>query len=96
MILLSHNPDYAEQLNTDLVDLQLSGHTHGGQVTLFGRWAPLLSSAYGQKYRSGVVSTAHTVVVVSKGIGTITPPVRLFCRPEIVLVRLSRGESSPP
>jgi predicted MPP superfamily phosphohydrolase len=92
VILLSHNPDYAEQLNTDLVDLQLSGHTHGGQVTLFGLWAPLLPSTSGQKYRSGVVSTAHTVVVVSRGIGTITPPVRLFCRPEIVIVRLSRGQ----
>lgn len=33
-ILLSHNPDYMEMLETDKVDLMLSGHTHGGQVTL--------------------------------------------------------------
>jgi predicted MPP superfamily phosphohydrolase len=92
VILISHNPDYAESLATDKVDLMLSGHTHGGQLTLFGRWAPVLPSAYGQKYRSGVVTTRQTVVVVSKGIGTITPPVRLFCRPEIVLVRLSRED----
>ena len=96
VILLSHNPEYAERLDTDLVDLQLSGHSHGGQVTLFGRWAPLLPLDYGQKYRSGVVFTDHTVVVVSRGIGTITPPIRLFCRPEIVLVRLSRVSSPAP
>lgn len=36
VILLSHNPEYAEEINNHKIDLMLSGHTHGGQVTLFG------------------------------------------------------------
>jgi hypothetical protein len=92
VILLSHNPDYAEQITTDRIDLVLGGHTPGGQVTLFGMWAPFVPSAYGQKYRSGFVDTGYTLVFVSTGVGTITPPVRFFARPEIVVVTLRRGE----
>ena len=91
VLLVSHNPDYVEQMGTNKIDLVLSGHTHGGQVTLFGRWAPFVPSQYGQTYRSGLVDRGFTRVLISNGIGTITPPVRLFCRPEIVLLRLQRG-----
>jgi len=90
VILVSHNPDFAEELTTDLVDVMLSGHTHGGQVTLFGLWAPATCSRYGQKYRGGVVQADHTTVVVSNGIGTVGLPVRFFARPEVVLVTLRR------
>ena len=88
VILLSHNPDYFEKLETDKVDLMLSGHTHGGQVTLFGLWAPLIPSTYGQKYRTGLVETVQTKILISNGIGTITPPVRFFARPQINVVNL--------
>ncbi len=91
VILLSHNPDYAESISSATVDLVLSGHTHGGQVTLFGLWAPVSNSAFGQKYRSGVVRTPFTTVIVSNGIGVITPPLRFGARPEIILIRLRRG-----
>ncbi len=87
-ILISHNPDYIEQLQTDLIDLTLSGHTHGGQVTLFGLWAPILPSKYGQKYRYGYQEYEYTSAYISSGVGTITPPARFFCRPEIVLITL--------
>ena len=90
VVLLSHHPDYAETLTTDLVDLVLSGHNHGGQVTLFGLWAPLLPSSNGQKYRTGTVHTGLTTVVISNGVGTVTPPLRFCARPEIILVRLER------
>jgi hypothetical protein len=90
VILLSHNPDFAEQIATDRVDLVLSGHTHGGQVTLFGRWAAFVPSVYGQKYRSGFVQTDRALVYVSNGVGTITPPVRFFARPEIVVIMLKQ------
>jgi len=92
VILLSHNPDYVETMTTRRVDLVLSGHTHGGQVTLFGRWAPFVPSQYGQKYRTGMVDTAFTTVIISNGIGTIPPAVRFFARPEIVLIHLQRGQ----
>jgi uncharacterized protein len=88
VILLSHNPDYAELLHSKKVDLMLSGHTHGGQVTLFGLFAPILPTVTGQKYRSGMVDLPDMKVIVSNGIGTITPPVRFFAPAEILLVRL--------
>lgn len=94
VILISHNPDFAEELPPGAVDLTLSGHTHGGQVTFFGVWAPYLPSDYGQKYRTGLVMTDSTTVIVSNGIGTIFPPVRLFARPQIVEVTLNTGPSA--
>ncbi|MBC7260275.1 MAG: metallophosphoesterase [Chloroflexi bacterium] len=90
VILLSHNPDYAERITTRRIDLVLSGHTHGGQVTLFGLWAAFVPSAYGQKYRSGFVDTGYTLVFVTNGVGTITPPVRFCAPPEIVAITLRR------
>lgn len=87
-ILISHSPDYLENIQSDLIDLTLSGHTHGGQMTLFGKWAPILPSKYGQKYRYGLKEFKNMQSYISSGIGTITPPLRFFCRPEIVVIQL--------
>jgi uncharacterized protein len=94
VILVSHNPDYAEELPPGAVDLTLSGHTHGGQITFFGLWAPYLPSDYGQRYRTGLVETENTTVIVSNGIGTIFPPIRFFAPPQIVEITLERGSSA--
>lgn len=94
IVLISHSPDYAEQITTRKIDLVLSGHTHGGQVTLFGMWAPLIPSQYGQKYRSGMIDTGYTKVIVSNGVGTITPPVRFFARPQVNIINLKREADS--
>ena len=67
----------------------LAGHTHGGQVNLPIIGAPVVPSIYGQKYTHGLVQGPVAQVFVSRGIGTIVPPMRLFCRPEIVLVTLA-------
>ena len=92
VLLVSHEPDYTEDLPAGIVDLTLCGHTHGGQVTLFGKWAFHVPSKYGQKYRTGVVKNQATTVIISNGVGTSTiPPIRLFCRPQIVVVTLRRG-----
>jgi len=88
MLLVSHNPDFAEEIQNDKIDLILSGHTHGGQLTFFGLWAPILPSAYGQRYRAGLLKRPHTKVFVSKGLGTISPPFRFFARPEIDVIIL--------
>jgi len=88
VVLLSHDPDYAENIRNYKVDIVLSGHTHGGQVTLFGLWAPYIPSIYGQKYRTGMVDTGYTRVYVSTGVGTSGIPVRFFARPEIVVFEL--------
>ncbi|MCE5300673.1 MAG: metallophosphoesterase [Spirochaetia bacterium] len=86
VILLSHNPDYAEKITTDKIDLILSGHTHGGQLTFFGQWAPLNSTMHGEKYRTGMKTYANFSIIISNGVGTITPPFRLFASPDIVKV----------
>lgn len=92
-VLLSHNPDLAdEKIGDNRVDLMLSGHTHGGQIRLpFSIYAPYTNSRYGQKYTGGLVKTGNTQVYVSRGLGTITIPVRFNCPPEITLLRLVRA-----
>lgn len=95
VLLLSHNPDYSEELPPGIVDLVLSGHTHGGQVSLFGPWAPVVNSEHGQKYRTGVVENGVTTVIVSNGIGTSTlVPLRLYAPPQVVLLTLRHGPSA--
>jgi uncharacterized protein len=88
VIMLSHNPDYAETLSDRRVGLMLSGHTHGGQVVVPGFGAPIVPSRYGQKYLHGLVQGPSCQVFVTRGVGTVSPPVRFLCRPEIVLLTL--------
>lgn len=94
-LLISHNPDYAEKLETDKVDLMISGHTHGGQVTLFGLYAPVMPTYWrpdlpstGQKYRYGWKQKENTKIYISTGIGMGNFPFRFFAPPEIVEITL--------
>jgi uncharacterized protein len=88
VILLSHNPDFVETIRDCRVGLVLSGHTHGGQVVLPAFGAPIVPSRYGQKYLAGLVQGPCCPVFVTRGAGTIGPPVRLHCPPEVVLITL--------
>jgi len=88
VLLLSHNPDFVEAIRDRRVGLVLSGHTHGGQVLVPGFGAPIVPSKYGQKYLYGLVQGPTCRVFVTRGVGTITPPVRFLCRPEVVLITL--------
>lgn len=90
VLLVSHTPDFAEELDTDRIDLMLSGHTHGGEVTFFGLWAPYIPSDYGQKYRTGLITTDKTTVLVSNGVGNSFLPIRFFARPQINVVVLEK------
>jgi len=67
-ILACHDPDFAEETNLSAFDIVLSGHTHGGQITLFG-YAPIIPSAYGQKYRTGTVEKDGSKIIISNGAG---------------------------
>jgi len=88
-ILLAHEPDiFAEA--PDRIALTLSGHTHGGQVRLFG-WSPLVPSRYGNRDAYGHVIEGNRHLIVSGGLGTSVYPVRFGVPPEIVLVAV--GES---
>ena len=82
-ILLAHEPDFADQfLGDGRIQLQLSGHTHGGQVRVPGV-GPIVLPRYGQKYHNGLYQVGPSQVYVNRGIGIIGPAVRLNCPPEI-------------
>jgi len=83
IVLLAHEPDVAKRVPAR-VALQLSGHTHGGQVRLFG-WSPVSPS--GQQLAYGHIRM-NCDVVVSGGLGCSIMPFRLGVPPEIVLVSL--------
>lgn len=96
-ILISHNPDYLEMLDSDRIDLVLSGHTHGGQITFFGLWAPIMPSTMhpgylqtGMKYRYGWKQKKDMRLYVTSGVGVGDFPLRFFARPEIVEITLTR------
>ena len=92
-ILLTHNPDYVEEeLRDPRVSLVLCGHTHGGQVVVPFYGPPIVPSIFGQKYAHGLVQgPAGNTVFVTRGVGTILPPVRFLCPPEIALLTLRRA-----
>jgi predicted MPP superfamily phosphohydrolase len=80
----AHEPDIAVRV-PDRVALMLSGHTHGGQVRLFG-WSPVVPSRYGNRFAYGHVRE-RCDLIVSGGLGCSSIiPVRLGVPPEIVLV----------
>ncbi|HUR54705.1 MAG TPA: metallophosphoesterase [Gemmataceae bacterium] len=87
-LLISHNPDFAENLRDRRVGLILSGHTHGGQAVLPVVGAPFIPSRYGSKYLRGRVEAPATTVYVSRGLGTVAGPMRYGARPELTLVTL--------
>jgi len=91
VILLAHEPDVAVRVPAR-VALQLSGHTHGGQVRLFG-WSPVVPSRYGNRLAYGH-ARVNCDVVVSGGLGCSIMPFRLGVPPEIVLVTLGGGPGS--
>ena len=83
VILMAHEPDVARRVPSR-VALQLSGHTHGGQVRMLG-WSPVSPS--GQQLAYGHIRM-NCDVVVSGGLGCSIMPFRLGVPPEIVLVTL--------
>ena len=83
VVLMAHEPDVARRVPSR-VALQLSGHTHGGQVRMFG-WSPVSPS--GQQLAYGHIRM-NCDVVVSGGLGCSIMPFRLGVPPEIVLVTL--------
>lgn len=89
VILMAHEPDIFPEV-PDRLALTLSGHTHGGQVRLFG-WSPIVPSAYGNRYAYGHVVEEDRHLIVSGGLGTVSAgiaPVRLGVPPEIVRIEL--------
>lgn len=87
VILLSHEPDYADEAAKYPVDLQFSGHSHGGQIRLPALGAPWLPDG-ARKYPWGLRKIGNLTLYTNVGLGTIRVPVRLNCPPEITLFTL--------
>jgi len=94
-LLLSHRPGIFRVSKALKVDLTLAGHTHGGQIIVPGVGERGFSLArLFLTYTNGLYAAdedSQVRMYVSRGIGTIIAPVRLFCKPEIVEFTLTRG-----
>ncbi len=87
-ILLAHEPDFADtSAATGRFGLQLSGHSHGGQVAVPFFGAPILPHL-GRKYYSGLYKIREMWQYTNRGVGMIEPAVRINCRPEITVFTL--------
>jgi uncharacterized protein len=92
-VLLAHEPDFADvAAATGRFDLQLSGHSHGGQVRV-----PLLGKAvlppFSQRYTRGLHRVGGMLVYTNRGLGTVHARLRFGCRPEITALTLRAPEA---
>jgi len=87
VILLAHEPDFADSVVRYPVDLQLSGHSHGGQVRL-----PFMGAVYlpalARKYPLGLYRLGGLTLYTNAGLGTLRIPVRWNCPPEVTHITL--------
>jgi predicted MPP superfamily phosphohydrolase len=89
-ILLAHEPDFADiSAATGRFDLQMSGHSHGGQVRL--PFMPLRLPKYGKKYPSGRYRVRDMIQYTNRGLGMVGPHARFRCRPEVTVFTLYSG-----
>lgn len=87
-ILMVHEPDFAEIASrVGRFDLQLSGHSHAGQIRL-PFVGPLRVPPLGRKYPDGLYTVGNLLQYTSRGLGMISPQVRLNCRPEMAVIEL--------
>jgi predicted MPP superfamily phosphohydrolase len=91
IVLMAHEPDIFPAV-PPRVALTLSGHTHGGQVKLFGR-TPVVPSRYGSRYVYGHIIENDRHLIVSSGLGYSGWPIRLGTRSEIVVIDLGKEPS---
>ena len=93
VVLLAHEPDWADYVANHPVDLHLAGHSHGGQIRL-----PILGAPYlpqmARKYPWGLRQIGRLMLYTNAGIGTIAIPMRLNCPPEVTLITLRKGSGS--
>lgn len=83
-ILLVHEPDFAEiSSKTNRFDLQMSGHSHGGQLVIPGVKTTPFRCSYSIKYPVGAYKVKNMIQYTSKGLGTNSFWLRINCKPEI-------------
>lgn len=90
-VLLAHEPDYADtSAATGKFDLQISGHSHGGQIAIPFLDPPILPYL-GQKYHTGLYKIGNMLQYTNRGVGMLGPAVRFNCRPEITIFVLNEN-----
>jgi predicted MPP superfamily phosphohydrolase len=89
-ILLAHEPDFADYVAEYNVSLQLSGHSHGGQIRLPFVGPPYLP-VLARKYPWGLRRIGGLYLYTNCGLGTIEVPIRWNCPPEVTFIRLAVG-----
>ncbi|MBI4734087.1 MAG: metallophosphoesterase, partial [Rubrobacteridae bacterium] len=88
-ILLSHRPEMISLYKTTGVDVVFSGHTHGGQIKL-----PFVGAIFAPdqglfpKYGDGRFKVGNTTLIVSRGLGRSVVPVRILCKPQLIVLTL--------
>lgn len=93
-ILLVHEPDFADVAAANgRCGLQLSGHSHGGQVRLPLR-GPVILPPLSRKYPMGWYKVESLQLYTNRGLGMLAPHVRLNCRPEIAVLELTARASA--
>ena len=95
VLLLAHSPDILLAPRVGEADLVLAGHTHGGQVRLPVIGPLVTHTRIGRAAAAGVVRREGTVAHVSRGLGETGVRMRLFCRPEVALLRLTPSRTGP-
>ncbi|MDQ0229529.1 metallophosphoesterase [Metabacillus malikii] len=90
-VLLAHEPDAALESNYFHVDLQLSGHSHAGQIQL-PFYGPLITPPYASVYHEGMYEIGQMRLYVNRGLGTTRLPFRFLSTPEITTFTLSNKE----
>jgi len=93
-VLLAHEPDYADVAAHYRVDLQLSGHSHGGQVNLPVLGPPYLP-ALARKYPRGFRQVGPLALYTTRGLGTTFLPIRFGSPPEITFLTLRSSPAAP-
>jgi predicted MPP superfamily phosphohydrolase len=90
-ILLVHEPDFADtSAATGKFDLQVSGHSHGGQIVIPFFGPPVLPLT-GRKYHSGLYKVGNMYQYTTRGVGVDRFAIRFNCPAEITLLELESG-----
>jgi predicted MPP superfamily phosphohydrolase len=91
VILLAHEPDFADEASRFPIDLQLSGHSHGGQIRI-PFLPPLYLPIMAMKYVLGTYRVGSLLLYTNAGLGTVGVPLRFDCPPEITLLTLRHAK----
>ena len=93
-VLLAHEPDFADvSAAAGRLDLQLSGHSHGGQVRM-PFWGPVFLPPHSQRYSAGLYEVGGMLQYTNRGLGFVDARLRFLCRPEITVLTLRTPQTA--